>query len=457
MRESDNDCKSTGIANKKPLAYQMENSSLNMSAGKFSQVSLPRSLRLGLALAVAVVCVWGSLKAWQTGAARLLTYHGKTTLLLAQTERAIVKTPNDPEAHSGRAFVLLNTGRLAAALPEYERTVALRPQDYFLWLELGRARDMNDDEQGALAALEQAVRLAPAYAQPRWQLGNVLFRAGRFEEAFSELRRAALSDLTLLPNFIDLAWGASGGDAIAVEQIIQPERASWRIALAKYFIKRGQTSEALAQFRLAGGISVEDRQALLKDLLAAGKYKEAHEVWAIDTERSESGIALILDGSFENRISRDDSGFGWQPARDTEGLRISLDSTKPHSGEQSLRIDFKGDSNPNQSILTQLILVEPNTRYRLEFNVRTEEMVTGGLPLVTVSDANNKENRVLGQSSQFKQSNAGWQEYTVDWTTTNATSAVLISLHRQNCSSGPCPIFGRLWLDDFIIRKLSAG
>jgi tetratricopeptide (TPR) repeat protein len=419
-------------------------------------MSLPRSLRIGLAIIVAVVCVWGSVKAWQTGASRLLTHHGRTARLQVQTELAINKTPSDPEAHSGRAFVLLNSGRLADALPEYERTVALRPRDYFLWLELGRARDMNNDEQGALAALEQSVRLAPVYAQPRWQLGNVLFRAGRVEEAFREMRRAALSDVTLLPNFIDLAWGATDGDAFEVEQIVQPQRASWRIALMKYFIKRGEISRAIGQFRIAGGISLEDRQALLKDLLAAKRYKEAYEVWLTIAGEIEGGSFLIRDGSFESPISRDDLGFGWQPARDTQTLRVSLDSNNPHSDEQSLRLDFNGDSNPSQSLLTQLVLIEPNMRYRLSFAVRTEELVTGGLPLITVSDASSKGNQTLGQSSPFKQSSTEWQEYTVDFATGNETSAVVISLHRQNCSRDPCPIFGRLWLDDFVLRDKSA-
>ena len=430
---------------------------MNKPAGKFSQISQPRSLRLALAVAVSIVCVWGALKAWQTGASRLLTYHGRTARLSVQTELAISKTPNDPEAHSGRAFTLLNTGNLAAALSEYERTVALRPRDYFLWLELGRARDMNGDEQGALAALAQAVELAPAYAQPRWQLSNVLFRAGRVEEAFREMRRAALSDLTLLPNFIDLAWGATDGDAFEVEQIVQPQKTSWRIALAKYFIKRGEISRALRQFRVAGGLSLEDRQALLKDLLAAKRYKEAYEVWLTIVGEIEGGSELIRDGSFESPISRDDSGFGWQPARDTQGLRLSLDSNNPHWGEQSLRLDFNGDSNPSQSILTQLAVVEPNMPYRLSFAVRTEELVTGGLPLVSVTDASSKENLTLAHSAPFKQSSAQWQEYTVEFTTGNATSAVVISLHRQNCSRDPCPIFGRLWLDDFILRERSAG
>jgi tetratricopeptide (TPR) repeat protein len=406
---------------------------------------------------VAGLCLWGTLKAWQVGASRLLTHHAKAARLLAQTELAVNKTPYDPEAYSGRAYVLLNSGRLSDALPAYERAAALRPRDYFLWLELGRARDMNNDEQGALAALEQAVNLAPAYAEPRWQFGNVLFRLGRTEEAFREMRSAALSDPALLPNLIDLAWGANDGDPAIVEQIIRPERASWRIALAKYFIKRERISEALAQFRLAGGISEEDRRALLNELLAAKRYREAYELWSANSGDRQLESGLIVDGGFENQISRASTGFGWQLTRDTQSLRVSLDSKNPHTGAQSLRIDFNGDSNPGQQLLKQLVLVEPSTRYRLRLAVRMEEIVTGGLPLVGLMDASGKEGVLLAQSAPFKLGSGDWHEYTIDLTTTKTTSAMLISLHRQHCSSGPCPIFGRLWVDDFSLEKLSAG
>jgi hypothetical protein len=427
---------------------------------------LPRGLKLGLAVAVIVVCLWGILGAVGSGESRWLTQRLKeprlqpplevAAQLLAETDRAVNQTPDDPDAHSSRALVLLNIRGLTAALPEYERAVALRPNDYFLWLELGRARDMVDDEQGAIAALEQSVRLAPFYAQPRWQLGNVLFRAGRVEEAYGELRRAALSDAALLPNLIELAWGATNGDVVAVERIIQPERASWHNALAKIFIKRGKITEGLAQFRAAGGITEKDRQALLNELLAAKRYREAHEVWTFDSgeNKPESGSSQLNDGGFEGKLSRDNSGFGWQLTRETQGLHLSLDRQNPHSGAQSLRVDFNGDAHPNQPILTQLILVEPNVRYRLRFNARTEEIVSGGLPLVSVSDAGSKDSFAPAISSPLLQSSDGWQEYLIEFTSSKTTNAVLISVHRQNCSAGPCPIFGRMWLDDFVIQKM---
>lgn len=438
---------------------QTENSKSALPSDKNSWKFLPQGLRFGISIIVAVVCLWGSLMAWRVGASRLLTYHGKMARLPAQTELAIKKTPEDPEAHSGSAFVFLNQGNLNAALSEYERAVALRPMDYFLWLELGRARDLNNDEPGAIAALERAVSLAPAYAEPRWQLGNVLFRAGRIEEAFREMRRAATSEITLLPNFIDLVWGSSGDDPLIVERVVQPERASWRMALAKYFARRGRTSEALRQFRLAGGISTEDRQALLSELMTARRYREAYEVWLTDSVNSKraSESALLIDGGFENNMSRDNTGFGWQLPRDSQYLSISLDTNNPFAGTHSLRVDFKGESNPTQSILTQLVPVEPDALYRLSLNVRVEELVTGGLPLLFVIDASTKEGQILARSLPFQQSSGSWQMYTVDLKTAKTTGALLITVRRQNCSSGPCPVFGSLWLDDFVLQKISGN
>ena len=319
------------------------------------------------------------------------------------------------------------------------------------------ARDLADDEPGAIEALQQAVSLAPEYAEPRWQLGNVLFRAGRIEESFIEMRRAALSDPSLLSGLIDLAWGASGGDTAAVMEVLNPESASWKIALAKFFTKHGKIPEAVALFRAAGGISEEERKALLNELLAARRYHEAYEVWANTVEPSRheerKGIATVNDGGFEGKLMRNEPGFAWQLTNDAKTLRISLDQREPHSSAQSLRIDFNGDANPGLAILTQLILVEPKTSYKLHFAARTEEIVSGGLPLLEVTDTSSPQTRVLAQSEPLAPDSRVWREYTLDFTTAETTDAVYISFHRQNCGAPQCPIFGRVWLDDFAIEK----
>lgn len=403
----------------------------------------------------------------RVGLSRLLSEYTVRTSLspseskanaLSTANQAVRLAPNDPAAYRGRAVALVENGQVEEAIPDYERAVRLRPNHYALWLELGRARDQADDQQGALEAFKEAARLAPYYAQPRWQLGNVLFRMGRREEAFAELRRAAMSDVTMLPVAIDLAWGAYKGDTRAIEQVFQPQTTSWRLALARYFSKHGKPAEALEQYRAATGIQDYERRAFLQDLLTARQFTEAYEVWSggLETKNGErrSGKGQLTDGGFESGLKFDDPGFGWQLIR-LPTVRYSLDTVEPKEGAQSARIDFSGDYNPAFPVIWQVVLVEPASRYRLHFASRSQEMVTGGLPVLTVSDATSSGGgRSLAESSPLPQGSNGWQDQPIEFTTGDETSAVLLSLVRQSCGSGPCPIFGRLWLDQFSIEKL---
>jgi hypothetical protein len=419
----------------------------------------------GIALLACLLALWATVRA---GLSRLLsesvvrssqTPSESQSNGVATADQAVRLTPSDPVAHRARAVALMDAGLREDAVREYERAVALRPSHYTLWVELGRARDQLDDQQGALAAFTEATRLAPYYAQPRWQLGNVLFRMGRREEAFTELRRAATNDSTMLPAAIDLAWSAYSGDARAVEQVFAPQTAEWRLALARHFARHGKPAEALEQFRAAGQMPDYERRAFLLDLLAAREFAAAYEVWSsgVETRNIErrNGLGKITDGSFEGGLKFDDPGFGWQLARGVNALRFSLDTAEPKDGLRSIRIDFNGEYNPAIAIMTQLALVEPKARYRLRFASRAQEMVTGGMPVITVSDASRSGGPgSLAESSPLPQGSSPWQEQTIEFTTLDQTSAVQISVVRQGCGSGPCPIFGSLWLDQFSLEKL---
>jgi len=403
------------------------------------------------------ICFWLIWTAGQAGFSRLLsTYaaYASAANVIDAADRAVRLTPSDPEAHYTRATVLSDSGDVTEGIKEFEQAIALQPRRYVLWLELGNSRDSAGDMNGALAALKEAVRLAPYYAQPRWRLGNLLLRTGRLDEGFEEIHRATASDPSLFPAAIDLAWGAYNADARKVEQVLQPQTSTDRLVMARYFAKRGKTIEAIKLFRDAGGASEQDRLSLLAELLAAKKFKEAYEVWASASNVSggKSGGAIINNGGFENRLVDNDTGFGWQFARDPQTINISLDTNERRSGAHSLRVNFNGASAPSARVLSRLVLVEPNTPYQLSFAVRTQDIVTGGLPMVTVRDAGN-DDRVLAQSKLLPQGTSAWQNYEANFTTPSSTEAVVIALQRQNCSDTPCPIFGQIWFDDFTLKN----
>ncbi len=385
---------------------------------------------------------------------------------LDAADKAVRLRSSSSDAHFARARLLSHREQRAEAIKEYERAVTLRPQDYVLSLELGRALDQANDVEGALVAFRESERLAPFYAQPHWQLGNALLRSGRRDEALAQLRRATASDPKLLPAAINLAWAVFNGDPIAVEQAIQPQTAAAHVTLAIFFAKHRKAKEAIIQFHAAGGVSNEQRRALLTELLAAKNFTEAYEVWISGHDarpkESRSGTAAITDGSFESDISLDDPGFGWQLARDLQAMRVSLDTNQPHSGASSMRLSWTGDSNPSTPVVSQIVLVEPSTHYRLNWAVRTEELLTIGLPIVTVSDASSDKERVplplpltlLAQSKPIPQGTSGWQDYFIDFTTDENTRAVLIAIRRQPCAIAPCVAIGHVWVDDFSLAKL---
>ena len=378
--------------------------------------------------------------------------------LLASINEAIRLSPLDPEVHYARALVLWRMEQLPEAIREYESVVALRPRDYVPWLDLGSTRDNNGDEEGALSAFKEAVRLAPHYGLPRWELGNLLLRMGQRDGAFTELRRAAMSDPKLLPDVIDLAWEAYRGDAQAVQQAIQPQSPQARLALAHFFVNHEKTTEAMDLFRSTSGTTVKDRHALLTALLAARRFTEAYEVWVsgrdAGSKQNPRVISAITDGSFESDINLDDPGFGWQLASNLQAVRLSLDTNEPHTGAYSLRLYWSGDSNPSTSVVSQLVLVEPKTRYRLSFAVRTQEMLTIGLPMVSVADAGGDDGPVLAQSKTFPRGTSGWQDYTIEFATAETTSGVRITIRRETCNMVPCPILGQAWVDDFSLERL---
>lgn len=411
------------------------------------------------------LAAWGALRA---GAARLLAKYAGVSLLGGPAQRAVEMSPADPETHSARGVVLYSQKEMSGALEEFERAAALRPRDYFLWLQLGRARDEAGDAEGAISALQEAIRLAPFYSEPRWQYGNVLYRRGRLDDGFAEMRRAAESDPSLEPAFVDLAWGTYKGDALAVESVVRPRTDAQRLTLARFFAGKGKADEALTLFRAAGEIPKDDRKALLVELIKAKQFRAAYEVWARGrdadargatdgTGGAADGVGVVTDPGFEGHVNTSEVGFGWRQEHALEGVRLSLDAQEPKSGSRALLIEWGGHANPAATVISQLVLVEPGARYRLSFAARTEGVVTGGLPLLVVADASADDERVLAQSQTLPQGTSVWHEYEVTFNAAAKTQAVLISVRRQSCEASPCPMFGRVWLDDFSLRKLDSA
>ena len=389
----------------------------------------------------------------RAGGSRLLSVYGSSTNQLESVDAAVRWNASDWSAHHSRALVLLDLGREKEALAEMQRAVAFRPNDYYLWLELGHVRETTGDLNGAGIAFREAVRLAPDYAQPHWQLGNFILRAGERDAAFVELRRAVASDETLFPAVMDLAWGAYEGDARLALQAAQPQTDAACLALARFFAAHHKVPDAMTLFRTVTGNNLDDeRGALVNELLTAGNFPEAHDVWSTKAANKQTDATILTDGDFEREIDDHERAFGWKPFPGSETVRFSLDSIGARSGGRSLRIDYAGNFAPDTPAISQLVLIKPLTRYRLRFAARTDSLVTAALPIVAISTASGNK-IVLAQSDSLSRGTNEWNDFEIEFTTLNDMRAIVISIQRHKCDSSPCPIFGRAWFDSFQLEE----
>ncbi|HEX8557494.1 MAG TPA: O-antigen ligase family protein [Pyrinomonadaceae bacterium] len=398
---------------------------------------------------------------WATARAGLARWYSASSLSensLGSAERAIRLSPDDPTPRYVRAELLFAGRRNEEALEEFSRAVALRPRAFYPWLRLGLVREKGGDTPGALAAIREGVRLAPFYAEPRWILGGALLRAGERALAFAEFSRAVASDPAFPPQTLELMWEASGGDADAMARDLAPQGAA-RAALAHFFVERGALNAAAALLGEAGRGADERRRVITADLISAKKFGEAFDVWssgrAGGADAMRGGVGLISDGGFEGEIDPQESGFGWRVAAVPGSFTASPDTQGPRAGARSLRLDFGGGGAGQSPLISQLVLVEKDSRYRLSFAARASGMKTAEPPALTLTDVGSGQ--VLARPLPLPRETAEWQERVIEFKTGPDTTAVLLAIRRRQSDARPGPQRGRVWLDEFSLQKLAAS
>jgi hypothetical protein len=78
------------------------------------------------------------------------------------------------------------------------------------------------------------------------------------------------------------------------------------------------------------------------------------------------------------------------------------------------------------------------------------DLISGGLPFVEIKDA--ATDRVLAYSPVISPSEGKWKTYAVNLRTPSDTVAIFIVVRRSDCEAPTCPAFGRLALDNFVMK-----
>jgi hypothetical protein len=379
---------------------------------------------------------------------------------------ALRLAPNDPWAHwtyAGLEKSSFEPEALRDSVEHYEEAVRLSPNDYRFWMDLGRAREQADDAVGGERALRRAVELAPAYAYPRWLLGNLLLRAGRGDESFQELRRAAEADPKLQSQIFNVAWHVFGEDVQAVRNAVG-NSPSARAEFAAYLGGQQRFDDALGLWASLSAAEKREQHAegesLMSALVAAKRYRAAQEVLrSIATESIAAALSpeQFTNAGFESDVGTGGAGlFGWQ-VTSLPQAQVAVDPNYRHGGQRSLRVLFKSPSTLDFKNISQLVVVEPGAQYRFNCFVRSDDLKSAGTPLIEILDGTDERN-VLNASPPLATGRSEWQQVTIDFKVPATTEAIKVRVNRAACVGDPvCPIYGIVWYDDFNLQRLGAG
>ena len=391
----------------------------------------------------------------------LAEYFTPETARLQTAQNAVSLAPSDPLTHWRLGDFIhkrLPPDQIFQAVAEFERSVSLSPNDYRYWTAWGLALEQSGEYEKAEKALLEAVRLAPAYAFPRWHLGNLLLRRGRYEEAFSHLRVASDANEELRPQLFGVAWQVYGSDFEAQQSAVG-NRPDIRAQFALYMIQRSRFDEGL---RVWNTLSESEKKTyrpvadtVISKLIALKRFRSAADFWnqiAPDpTYRTAPG--QIIDPSFENNISHNaDFLFGWQ-VPSVPQVQTGITTNIGHKSNRSLRLFFQAQSNLEPIAVSQLVPVQPNATYSFECYARTEKLISASTPIVRIDDAN--DGAELAVSSKLPTGDNDWSLISLMFKTGPKTEAINVNIYRAPCDeeNTVCPIFGTVWYDNFALKS----
>ena len=412
------------------------------------------TVRVSCGLVGVITSLLAAHSTFQIGFSRTLTERASKNMSVATATEAVKVSPKDPDSYRVRAIAFSKRREFGQAIQDVRQAISLRPADYGLWTQLGRNLDSNGETAAALVAYTEAHRLAPAFGSTCWDFGLQLVKLGRLDEGFAQLRNGVLRKPSLFPELMNLAWVKYDGEPTAFQRIISPHNDDERIELTRFLVKNAKPAESLFLDTLTESLSAGERRGIIREILAAKRFKDAYQLWRRDFGTSEQSDGTLEDGGFESGRLRDDEPFGWRIKKpQSTTISVSIDNAEAHLGLNSLRLEWSGNPSPSDEPVSQLLLVDPDTNYQLMFSARAHNLITGGAPVVLVTDVSGPDHQ-LARSQKLPLGDSEWRNFSVEFKAGLSTRAVRIEVSREACAQTPCPIYGTLRLDDFSLKQL---
>jgi protein O-GlcNAc transferase len=218
-------------------------------------------------LIVALACTPQSTASSRSGGEGATSSSGGDEIMFPDEAEEAAAPPASPEV--AEAENTLAEGRPREARTMLEAVVAAHADDLRAWLDLGLAREMLDDIEGAEQAYRSALAANPQFTEAMNNLGTLLRDTDRLADGIAMLRQA----IEIRPGFasahlnLGLALEDSGDDAGAAAEYrtvmrLAPQEPTSRTQLGLLLLRGGDTAQALIELRRALPLADDDRPTL---------------------------------------------------------------------------------------------------------------------------------------------------------------------------------------------------
>jgi tetratricopeptide (TPR) repeat protein len=231
---------------------------------------------------------------------------GKYDAAVPAWNRALALSPEDPRGHNNLGIALVATGKFDDAVGEYRKSLELNPSSSQTHNNLGSALAEMGRIDEALPELQKAVELNPDNGAAHVNLGEALAEmGGHVDEAIQELNKG----IELQPESANAHNGL--GDELARAQRLDeaathmqkavslaPNSSDFRYNFGRVLATKGDFPAAVVQFEAAAKLSGMQSPAILEMLAATysdtGRYSEAVQTarLALDLATQQQNAAL---------------------------------------------------------------------------------------------------------------------------------------------------------------------
>jgi len=341
----------------------------------------------------------------------------------------------------------------ARAIQALRKAVALDPYSAEALVDLATAYDGEGQTARARDAFLDAQRVYPLSADVCWSYGNFLLRQGEQDAAFREIRKAVELEPKRAEEAFSRALRIQPDANILLDQAVPSATAAYLPILNSLSYTGDLNNAQLVWNRLIAlhqQVPMSEMVRFIDQLVRQARIGDAARAWtqAVSIMKNppppDPAGSLLWDGGFESGYAG--GGFSWHFVPETNDVQISFDRSEKHSGEQSLRILFKGHRNLSFENECHNITPEAGKQYLLSAWVRTESLTSSQGVRLQISVFTGTKNESV--ATEEVHGTQPWKQIQLYWVAPPGGIYGSVCVKRFMSDMPESDIQGAAWIDD---------